>query len=365
MRRSLLAVSALLVVSGFAAGGLYSPDDPCPFIVKPDGTADPLPFSRFAALYLDRGVGLFPPDPAKPGTLDWVTDGGTARSTYGGVLQQQYAARQPVEDKLTGPDLAAHTAVLIRLGGTGQAIRLLNPELRARNPNYQLVANLVQAHADRNEWDVAQNRFSLALDCDPPAPFGPAPERLTWQMAVDRKYYRQWLKVRKADAAKRPDPATAEPDAIFLDADGKPVRFWENDAERAKLPPDVIAVAQQLALWAPSDSKLLWLLAELYRANGRVREADALYEMCVARQLTGFKLLMTHRAEVKDLVAKLPTAVPDAPLAVEGDGQPDGPKGLFALVDPVTFYVVGGLFVLATTGLLVLQVWSLSQRRRR
>ncbi len=363
MPRLLYAVVLGLLSAPLAPAGLYTPDEPCPFDIQPDGTAKPLPLTQFLILYNDAAAGQFPIDPKNPGTFDWTpTDDQSGMKVLpGGVLSQRLAARHPKAAQLAGPDLAAHSATLIRLGGHYQAIERLTPEVRSRAPNYLLMANLAHAYAlaagTPNDWQTALSRFADALDCDPPKMFpGTTPEQLKWQMRVDRTHYRLWLRLRKEEAEKRPPVPTQPPDAVFETADRQPIRFWAGDEEAKKLPPDAVAVAQQLALWSPGDVKLLWTLGEVYLATGDVRAAVKVYEMCAdGRKFGGPTVFRENRAKALDLFAKLPS---DAPPAAEGD------KGLFGLVNPTTFYVVVGLFALAATIMLALQGWSLAKRFR-
>lgn len=368
MPRLLFAVILALLSAPLAPAGLYTPDEPCPFDIKPDGTAKPLPDTQFLILFNDASAGLVPIDPKNPGTFDWVpTDDRSGMKVQGSaVLLQRYAARHSKATQLAGSDLAAHTATLIRLGGHKQAMSLLTQETRSRNPNYLLVANLAHAHAAETDatsnWGTALTRLADAFDCEPPKVLsGTSPEQMKWQLGVDRKHYRLWLRLRKEQAEKKPLQATWLPDAVFETADRQPIRFWESDAEAQKLPPDAVAVAQQLALWSPGNEKLLWTLGEVYLATGDVKAAVKVYEMCEGRKFTAPVVLRDNRARALDLFAKLPQ---DGPRAVEGDPQLDGKKGLFGLVDPTTFYVVVGLFAVAATILLALQGWSLAKRFR-
>src|SRR5260370_33189547 len=54
-------------------------------------------------------------------------------------------------------------------------------------------------------------------------------------------------------------------------------------AEKKKLPAGAAAIVQQLGLWLPADSRLLWQLAELANAHGDVRYAAALMDGCVTQ----------------------------------------------------------------------------------
>lgn len=363
MPRLTFAVVLGLLFAPLAPAGLYTPDEPCPFDIQPDGTAKPLPLTQFLILYNDAAAGQFPIDPKNPGTFDWVpTDDQSGMKVLpGGVLSQRLAARHAKAAQLTGPDLAAHTATLIRLGGHLRAIELLRPEARSRTPNYLLLANLTHAHAlaagTPTDWQTALTSFTYALECDPPKTFpGTSADQLKWQMRVDRTHYRLWLRLRKEEAEKRPPVPTQPPDAVFETADRQPIRYWESEAEAAKLPPDAVAVAQQLALWSPGDVKLLWTLGEVYLATGDVRAAVKVYEMCAdGRKFGGPSVFRENRAKALDQFAKLPK---DATPAAEGD------KGLFGLVDPTTFYVVVGVFALAAAIMLALQGWSLAKRLR-
>lgn len=372
MRRLLLVAVSVCCYAYHSSAGVYSPDEPCPFPVKPDGIATALPFKLFQILSADVFAGLVPLDPANPGTLDWypAEDGTTLRVGPAGIVAQRLAARWPVRNEITDSELAGFTSDLLRLGGSVQVIERLQPELRSRQPNYLLISNLAHAYASAGDWRTALTRFSDALDCDPPKVLpGTATDRLKWQLDVDRKYYRQWLRIRREEAEKRPGIEIQEPDAVFVTADGKPIRFWESNTEAAKLPPDAVAVAQQLFLWAPWDVKLLWLVAEVYLAKGDVREADAIFYQCSnARKFGGPILFRDHAGKARDAVAilpppqEIPIALPEVTETPLPEQPPDGERGIFAMVDRTTFYVVVGVFAVASMLLITLQLRSIARR---
>src|SRR5205085_858010 len=58
-------------------------------------------------------------------------------------------------------------------------------------------------------------------------------------------------------------------------------------AERAKLPADAVALAQQLALWLPADGRLLWQLGDLANAFGDVLTAASILDVCVTELSMG------------------------------------------------------------------------------
>src|SRR5258708_34634054 len=69
-------------------------------------------------------------------------------------------------------------------------------------------------------------------------------------------------------------------------------------AEMTKLPPDAIAIVQQMILWDPDDARLIWQLAELYNADGDLKAAARLFDMCVNELRYSNPELMKHRASV-------------------------------------------------------------------
>jgi hypothetical protein len=82
-------------------------------------------------------------------------------------------------------------------------------------------------------------------------------------------------------------------------------------SERKKLPSDAAALVQQLALWLPEDSRLLWQLAELANAHGDIRTAAAIMDGCVTEFGLHAPNLRRHRQLLRDAaneVAKHPQA---------------------------------------------------------
>jgi len=74
------------------------------------------------------------------------------------------------------------------------------------------------------------------------------------------------------------------------------------EAEKSKLPADAVAVVQQLLLWAPEDTRLYWLLGELYNARGDLTSADAIFEECVWSRRYNAEPLREHRLIVKEAI---------------------------------------------------------------
>jgi hypothetical protein len=312
-------------------------------------------------MLVDRMAPRVPNLPVAPGIPDWAfsDDGTVAQSTYAARLGQQLVARWPKADQLRGDDLLAHTAALLRFNSTQSAVNLLD---RGRvGSSYTLKANRTHAFATSREWADALTNLPDEPDSPPPPPAGTSVQQFRWQRAVDQSAYRRWLDLRNAEAAKWKAVADRHPDAtpfaLFVTAEGMPIRFWESADEAKMLPAEATAVVQQLLLWAPWDDRLLWTLAEVYVATGRMREAFSAYAMLASvegRQFQGPRLLSQLLARVPR-----PPAEEDEPLLPIDPPPSPGPdrSGLvFGLIDPVAFYVSLGVFAVVAAVLLALQL---------
>ena len=370
MRRSVLL---LMFVACSARAGVYSPDDPCPFNVKPDGTAEALPHRLFVAQLVDRLAPRVPNTPDPPGIPDWAYDGNTAQSTYAARLGQQVAARWPLAQQLRGDDLAAHSAALLRFNASQQALNLLDRGRVGRS--YPLKANRTHAFTVSGQWADAETNLPDDPETPPTPTAGTTEVQFLWQRKLDQTVYRRWLVIRSADADPKIKPPVPEltPDLLFVTTDGQPIRYWQSEVEAKKLPPDAVATVQQLLLWAPWDDRLLWSLAEVYFATGRIREAHSAYEMLASdagRKFQGPRLLGPQVSRVAAEYAKLPPeefALPsDIVIDTTPDPKPELPPRplMFGLVDPVTFYFASGLFIAVLLLMVALQVRAILRRRK-
>jgi len=387
--RDLFAIGFMLLLPQAAWAGLFTPDEitperPFPFEVKLDAKgqaiAEPLPHNLFKTLLNEITEALVP---SFPDARTIMVNGQPKQIlTFKGHAKERIEARLPRAKMLSRDELVGLSADLIRLGQAGEATGLLAPQLRERSPDYRLVANLVMAHAFRGEWSAAHDRHNfLLLDVDPPVTVPSLkPEQLKWLIQLDRGPIRAWLAVHQRITLKPTTQQAPGEDAevypIFTDAKKLPIQFV-NEAgvyepgklaaqERAKLPPDAIAMVQQLALWMPGDSMLLWLLAELYAADGKLAEAADAFDMCTARGLTKPKLLMEHRALVRAAYDRMPKPDTSSGAFLEFTEQPEGgpqEKGIFAIVSREQFYIVVGIFAVIALLLLIMQVRAIRRRR--
>ncbi len=310
---SALAVAALAL--WFAPAGrasLYQPDELTALPVRPDGTGEALPFDEFKRRLAVLGnVGN--PDPAK--------------ATADRQRVKERIDRRLKAGKLPPDETVALAADLLRYDpGNPWPLNHLPPLTRGRSPNYYAAATLAHLHAARGDWNEAVDSLGVALedalvDADRPPPVkGLTPAQQAWQTKLDRDYVLHLLHLNRQEAARRPrpNPADETPTPLFpvpkRGTPADPVRFV-NDAgvyepgtlaaaERAKLPPDAVAVAQQLLLWFPGETPLYWLLAELYAAGGDLDAARKIMDECVseAKQYGNRKELVAHRAAVRAAV---------------------------------------------------------------
>jgi len=308
------AAGCLLLAAPTLRAGVYTAAEPSGLRAGPDGRLVELPYVPPFKAYLEERLNAA--NPAMPEAVNGVP-------TFRGLLKQRVEAQSASARRLPLPEQVAHAADLIRVGRAGDAVNLLQPRTRDRDPDYVALATLAHAYAARGEWDEAVRCHGLAVfDATPPPQLPGVPSTLTKRyVELEKTHYARWLRLRQLESSQR--EGLAEQDVLPLFGGSQTAVKWANDAgvyepgklaaaERAKLPPDAVAVVQQLLLWSPDDARLLWLLAELYAADGQLREADQVFDQCAwARSFTNRKILMDHRGKVRDLVAALPPEAVD------------------------------------------------------
>ncbi len=345
-----LASLAFLLLPLTAAAGIYSTAEPTPFAVKPDGRAEELSFNP------DKS-GRFKQELTKY-ELIRVPKPGPERNAVLARLQTQQSP-------------ADRAADLIRLGQLDEALNLLEPRTRDRVPDFRVLATLAHVFAARGDWaDAIIKHQSAWLDSEFPAKLpGTSADQRKWLQRLEKEFYPRWLKAHREQAASK-SPLDAEEvlpvfGVKFVNDAGQYEPGTLAAAEKAKLPADAIAIVQQLLLWSPSDTPLVWLLAELYAADGRLREADVLFDDCVRnRQFSNRKVLMAHRDAVRRAVALLPAAVEESLLVT----TPEQPKKAATLEDlglsENSLIAFGAVFGTLAVVLLGLQIRATRRRRR-
>lgn len=363
------AVGYLVLAAPALQAGIYSAAEPSGMRSGPDGRLVELPYVPAFKAFLEERLNA-----ANPATPDRVN----GINTFRGLLKQRVEA--PPAGRLTVPEQVARAVDLIRIGRAADAVNLLEARTRDRDPDFVAVVTLAHAYAAKGDWGEAVRCHSLAVfDAQPPSQLpGVLPELTKRYVELEKTHYPRWLQLRNRESGQR--EGLSEQDVLPLfgptaqNPSQTPVK-WVNEAgryeagklaagERAKLPPDAVAVVQQLLLWSPDDTRLLWLLAELYAANGQLREADQVFDQCTwGRNFTNRKLLMDHRAVVRDLVAALPAETVDilpADAPVENPDLRDAEQ--WAELRPQLLVGASILFILAS-GLIGMTIRSAIRRK--
>jgi hypothetical protein len=372
----------LVLFAGFAsarpvAAGLYPADEKMPFQVRADGTAEELSFGF-------DPVGQFNLLMDRLGDLGDVNPNRRAPNPARNELFARIARAKADTATFRDPTrLAGLAADMLRTRQTNDRARTLQadlvlnvlaPHARDRVPDFRILATLAHAHALRGEWGEAVRRHESALlDAEFPANLpGVGPGQRGWLRKVEFEYYKRWLQVHRQEAEQKMPPGAEDVFPLF------PVRFVNDKGvyepgnlaavEKAKLPADAVAVVQQLLLWDRDDTRLYWLLGELYAATGRLREAEIVFNQCAseARLYSNRKVLMDHRAAVKRAVEALPPPVAAGEnLLAAGGGEPP-PKGGETVEDlgvsRKSLAAVGAIFAVVTLVMLLLQFRAVRRR---
>jgi hypothetical protein len=343
---------------------LYSPEDPTMAVtVGADGKAQAVDFSEF-----ERRLAKL------NNALDDRMIAGKANKDREQFLER--IANAEKNKNLTADETAALAGDLLRVGQLDRAINLLIPRTRDRRPSYFVFVALGHIYATRGDWmEAIRYHQEGLLDTDMPLMVkGLTPPQRDWWKKLDAQYLPHFYKLRQHEAEIRKGlPQTAldklneSEDVLPLfplpdsNLPRNPVRFV-NDAgiyqpsrlaavEQAKLPTDAIAVVQQLLLWFPGDTRLYWLLAELYAASNNLKDAATLFEKSSwSRQYGNRKVMMDHRAAVRSAVPKDAPAE-DAPLTLTATDPPPPPPAQPLDQAPITmrtiWYYFGAIGLIA------------------
>lgn len=336
------AVAAMLVLPPPGRASLYHPEDSSLTLsVRPDGTPEALPFDEFKRrLVVSSNI-------ANPGL-----------KTDDRAQIEKRAAAKMARGELSPEETLPLAVDMLRLGtaseggwgsGPSSASRLdadaaLNRLmlLKRQRPNYYVLSTLAHLYAARGDWPDALSHLESAIfDYAPPPPVpGLTPEQQRWQLRIDRDYILPYLRFRQQEAAQKLKPPMESEDVYPLFPPREkgvafaPMKFV-NDvgkyepgklaaADKAKLPPDAVAIVQQLLLWFPRDIRLIWLLGEVYAAEGNFEDAKRAMDYCVseAGQFGNRRLLVEHRTAVTEVV-NAQRALEDAKRIAEKKAEED------------------------------------------
>jgi tetratricopeptide (TPR) repeat protein len=353
----LLAVALTLAIARPTIAGIYRIYDPREGVEFPQLTAQgakALPFklfldvtSRFERILNDQLPNNEP------------------RKQY---LDAAQALRAKVRaGTITTDERVALSEYLIRLRQFEEAVELLTPTAAQERRNFMVFANLASAHQLAGRLDRALSYLQQAKDVWPAEWPGFDKDQLRW-FSLAEKYHLKLVRLRYREAIRQGN--TRKPseglDNLFGD-DGNPVRFVGESGnyepgkiaakDRAKLPPEAIAVVQQLLIWFPEDTRLIWLLGELYNADGDVNSAYFLVDKCVWGRRYSDSELTRHRQLLYDEKSRL------AQVAAESSGDTATSQPGW-LPDRRKLIIVGGAAALVVAGLVYLQIRELRRRRK-
>jgi hypothetical protein len=349
----------LALVASPGRASLYSPETPFAIPFE-EGKPSQLPFDEFkrrrAVLTnaMIEPVAGEPSNPDRQGFLDRIEK----RTPKGTKAERDRALR-----KMPPSEIAALATDLFRVGKIDLALNYLTER---RGGGYFVSSELAHVHAARGEWaDALRYHTEGRLDADMPEEVkGLSKPQRDWWENLDATYVTHFYHFRAADADARAkltakgreqlDEAEEVLPLFPVPQEGSksllPVRFV-NDAgayepgvlaasERAKLPPDAIAVVQQLIMWFPGETRLYWLLAELYAADGDLDAAIAIFDECAwGLRYGNRKLLMEHRAAVRAAIDAKPKPAPIAP-----------PESPISMRDILLYFGVVGVVVAIALG---------------
>lgn len=243
------------------------------------------------------------------------------------TLRRRYVLIASLESKYKGeptPEQRLNLSeYLVRLGKNAEAIQILTPAIAQQRDNFVLPANLGTAYQLAGQPERALSYLQQALDVWPTewAKLSPAQlqwcQRLGWteegrQLQIYREaetYLLKLVRLRALEAARQTRGSAKSLETLdnLFDKENQPVRFvGENGqyeagklavGEKAKLPPNAVAIVEQLLIWMPNDIRLYWLLAELLNAQGEPVSAGEILNEIVGM---GFQApdLRHHRQEL-------------------------------------------------------------------
>ena len=269
MRPAMLAIPAVwLALAGTAHAGLYCSEEP---IAE-------LP-SQWRGFLLDQRA------------LRVAAVKPTA-SIAASPLRKRYEAsvgrlvQTAQERRLTADESADVGALYIRLGDLHRALNVLQPAQRENPSHFRLAANLGTAWQLQGDLSQAEICLQQAVRLAPGK----------YERAEELHLRLVRLRAREVRGAAGLDDLFK---IRFVGASGKYEAGKLADDQRKNLPSDAAASLQLLALWLPSDGRLLWQMAELAAANGEIATAAGIMDSCVAEFGMRAPELLDHRRALR------------------------------------------------------------------
>lgn len=345
MRAMLIAVAAVGLGLGSAGpvwAGLYNTTEPAEG-PAPDtaGVVKPLPARAFRSTLSDLLL------------LGLESSNSEHRQKM--VAQRDELLQKEARGELTVNDRVNLGADLIRLGQMSQAVGVLRQATREDPRNFMAAANLATASQLMGDWATAKYALKDILEMWPKQWPGLSEKQLDWYRRVE-DYQLKLITLRAKEAAQaaqgQPKPTDHVDDLFGVRFVGESGQYEAGKlaaAEQQKLPPDAVAIVQQLLIWMPQDTRLYWLLGELLNAHGQINDAADVFVDCEDSRRYNAPELREHHQIVNDAVRA---------AAAQNNISPTS-----WLPDTRQTLVVGGTAGLIILGLAYLQIRELRRRR--
>lgn len=185
-----------------------------------------------------------------------------------------------------------------------KAIEVLTPFTRQEPPDPLALANLATAYHLAGQADRAIHTQGLVLKYWPKLWPGWTTAELD-RLRRAEVFFLDLLQRRRQTQVRARPGSGLQLDELFAG-----VRFVDERGDysageiaanqRAALPPDALAVVEQLLLWLPQDVGLAWLLAEVLNAQGNVIEAAQIMNDLLFIQRVESPELRRHRAVLNE-----------------------------------------------------------------
>ncbi len=363
MRYLALSAALLVLTSGALRAGLYNTVEPATGPAVGEAGVKPLGFTQFRDV-LNGLVQIGIEKPESPGRKHYLE-------------LRDSLQRKTRSDKLSIEESVNLSEVLIRLRQYEEAVDLLTRAVAQDRRNFMALANLATAHQLAGRLDRALSYLQQALDVWPKEWPGLSPAQLAWYREAEG-YHLKLLRLRYREAAaQRPGGSkqSVELDALFGDSKG-PVHFVGEQgnyeagklapAEQAKLPADCLAITQQLLIWLPEDTRLYWLLGELYNAKGDTDAAGKIFEDCVWSRRFDAAELREHRKVVQAAPPKsepvLSTDLFQQPASAPGKSHDSSSQGSW-LPGTGQIAAVAAIAAVVIIGLVYFQIREFRKRK--
>jgi Tfp pilus assembly protein PilF len=203
--------------------------------------------------------------------------------------QQALSRLEKAGRSLTADEQCDLGALYIRLGQNEKALQVLRTAQHEHPHHFRIAANLGTAWQLQGDLDQAATSLEQAVRL--------APGR--WQRGEE--FHLKLVRLRQ----RQPRDSQELDDVFGVRYQADSSRYEPGKlaaAERKRLPPDAIAIVQQLALWLPADGRLLWQLAELANAQGDLRTSAAIFNGCVTEFNMRAATLREHRKLTREAV---------------------------------------------------------------